>query len=60
MVQAQASDVQRFGSRENWKKLMFGLDSGKKRWLFVFAHMDDETILAYGTASKIASYGNEV
>lgn len=39
---------------------MFGLDSGKKRWLFVFAHMDDETILAYGTASKIASYGNEV
>lgn len=39
---------------------MLGLDRRSKKWLFVFAHMDDETILAYGTASKLAALGNEV
>ena len=30
------------------------------RWLFVYAHMDDETILSYGTMRKLADEGNEV
>ena len=30
------------------------------RWLFAYAHMDDETILSYGTMRKLADEGNEV
>lgn len=39
---------------------MLGLETGGKKWLFVFAHLDDETILAYGTIAKLAATGNEV
>ena len=30
------------------------------RWLFAYAHMDDETILSYGTMKKLADDGDEV
>ncbi|MCY9528218.1 MULTISPECIES: PIG-L deacetylase family protein [Paenibacillus] len=32
----------------------------KKRWLFVFAHPDDETFAAGGTIAKLSSTGHEV
>jgi len=32
----------------------------KMRWLFAYAHMDDETILSYGTMRKLADEGDEV
>lgn len=43
-------------------KTMFGLDARdmKLRWLFVFAHLDDETILAGGTIAKLAEAGNAI
>ncbi|MCU6340278.1 PIG-L family deacetylase, partial [Enterobacter quasiroggenkampii] len=31
----------------------------KKRWLFVFAHPDDETFAAGGTIAKLSSTGHE-
>ena len=30
------------------------------RWLFAYAHMDDEAILSYGTMRKLADDGDEV
>lgn len=43
-------------------KTMFGLDARdmKLRWLFVFAHLDDEAILAGGTIAKLAEAGNAI
>ena len=39
---------------------MLGSENGGKKWLFVFAHLDDETILAYGTVAKLVAARNEV
>ena len=30
------------------------------KWLFIYAHMDDETILSYGFMRKLVDEGNDV